>query len=116
MRKALSLAGNECRVALTHRIETAGCVAVQSAGQLLLEQWEDVPHQSGAASHPLVVGAAAVVIKAVQTRLKEALYKPSKQGLVPRVHPQRHLGLLAVAAERALADQEADDHAALELR
>jgi hypothetical protein len=32
------------------------------------------------------------------------------------VHPQRHLGLLAVAAERALADQEADDHAALEVR
>ena len=32
------------------------------------------------------------------------------------VHPQRHLRLLAVAAERALADQQPDDHPAVEVR
>ena len=31
------------------------------------------------------------------------------------MHPQRDLRLLAVAAERALADQQADDHAAVEV-
>jgi hypothetical protein len=31
------------------------------------------------------------------------------------VHPERHLGLLAVAAERAFSDQQPDDYTPLEV-
>ena len=56
-----------------------------------------------------------MVVGPVQPRSGEAVDEPSKQGLVADVHAQRHLRLLAVAAERPLADQQADDHSALEL-
>jgi hypothetical protein len=64
----------------------------------------------------LEVRATTVVVWAVQARLRKSLHKPAKQRLVADVHPQRHLWLLAIAAERPLADQETDDNTAFELR
>jgi hypothetical protein len=63
----------------------------------------------------LEVRAAAVVIRPVQARIRKALGQPPEQGLVARVHPQRDLRLLAIAAERSLTDQQADDDAAFEI-
>jgi hypothetical protein len=41
--------------------------------------------------------------------------QPAEQTLVTDVESQSHLWLLAVATERALADQQANHHAAFEL-
>ena len=57
-----------------------------------------------------------MVVGPVQPGLGEALHQPAEQRLVAHVHPQRHLGLLAVAAERALADQQPDEQPAVEVR
>jgi hypothetical protein len=113
--KALPLAGDECGVAPAHRVEAVGGVAVQIPGQLLLEQRKDVPHERRAASHPLVVGASAMVVWAIQARVGKSLHKPLKEGFVARVHTQRHLRLLAIATEGTFADEKADDDAPFEL-
>ena len=55
-----------------------------------------------------------MVVGPVQLRARKALDQPVEQRLVAGVHAQRDLRLLAVAAERPLADQQADQHAAVE--
>ena len=55
---------DERRVALAHRREALGGVAVEPPSKLLLEQRQDVAHERRAARHPLVVGAPAVVVRA----------------------------------------------------
>ena len=59
------------------------------------------------ARHPLEVRPPAVV-QARRGRPGELAGQPTEDGLVPRVHAQRDLRLLAIAAERALSDQEPD--------
>ena len=56
-----------------------------------------------------------MVIGPVQPGLREALHQPAEQRLVAHVQPHGDLGLLAVAAERRLADQDPDEQAVLEL-
>jgi hypothetical protein len=50
-----------------------------------------------------------VVIWPVKACVREPLDEPPKQRLVPDVHPQRHLRLLAVPAERALSYEEPNE-------
>ena len=57
-----------------------------------------------------------MVIGAVQAGRREPLDQPAEQRLVADVHPQRDLGLLAVPAERALPDQQADEQPTIEVR
>ena len=83
-------------------------VEVEGRGDVSLEDREQVGDQRLTARHPLEVVAAAVVVRAVQLRAREARREPSHQRLVPYVHPQRHLRLAAVAAEVPLGDQQAD--------
>ena len=56
-----------------------------------------------------------MVIRAIEARSRKTLHKPIEQRLVTHVHPERHLGLLAVASKRPLPDQQTDDDAALEV-
>ena len=55
-----------------------------------------------------------MVVGAIQAGRRKAPDQPAKQRLVADVHAKRDLGLLTVAAKRALADQQADHYAALE--
>jgi hypothetical protein len=57
-----------------------------------------------------------VVVWAVKLRPGKAPDEPPEEGFVPHVHAQRDLGLLAVAPERSLSDQQADEHSSIELR
>jgi len=90
-------------------------VAIKVGVDLVLQQREHVPDQCPAARHPLEIRPASMVIGAIQPAIRETFDQPVEQGLVARVHPQRHLGLLSVAAKRALADEETDHHAAVEV-
>ena len=74
---------------------------------------KDVLDEGHAAGHPLVVAATAVAVRTVQAGAREALEKPAKERLVAHVHAQGDLGLLPVATERPLADQDADDDTAV---
>jgi hypothetical protein len=67
-----------------------------------------------ASGHPLVIRPAPVVIWAIQSRLRKPSHQPPENGFVADVHTQRDLGLLAVAAEGALPDQQPGHDAALE--
>ncbi len=57
-----------------------------------------------------------MVVGPVELRRWEPRHDPGEQRLVPRVHPQRDLRLAAVAAEVALADEDADDQTDVEER
>jgi len=67
---------------------------------------EDFP-QVLSPSHPLVVAAAPVVIRAVEPPTREGLLNPDKKSFVVGVHAEGDVRLAAIAAEVSLADQEA---------
>ena len=56
-----------------------------------------------------------MVVGAVEARAGKARLQPAEQRLVADVHAQRDLRLLPVAAEVALADQDAHDEAPLDV-
>ena len=91
-------------------------MAVEPVVKLLLEQRQDVPDKRPAPRHPLVIRAPTVVIGSIQASVGQALEQPPEDGFVPHVHPQGHLRLLAIAAERAFADEKTDDHASIKFR
>jgi hypothetical protein len=64
-----------------------------------------------AASHPLVVVPAAVVVGAVEPAPRDGRDQPSEEPLVPEVHPQGDLRLAAIPAEVPLPDQQAEQEA-----
>jgi hypothetical protein len=57
--------------------------------------------------------ASSVVVRTVEARAREAALEPTEQRLVANVHPERDLGVLSVAAEMALTDEDASEEAAL---
>ena len=89
-------------------------MTVELGGDAALEHRQDVLDERRPARHPLVVAAAAVPVGPVQARARKALDQPAKQRLVADVHAQGDLRLLAVAPERPLADQDADETAPVE--
>ena len=54
------------------------------------------------------------VVGPVELRAREALHEPAEQCLVTRVRAQRDLWLLAIPAERALAQQDAGEESLVE--
>jgi hypothetical protein len=70
--------------------------------------------QRWASGHPLVIRAAPVVIRAVQSRRRKSSDQPPEKGFVADMHPKRDLGLLAVTTKGALSDQQSGHDAALE--
>jgi hypothetical protein len=97
-----------------HGGQALGRPAVEVRRDVGLEQRQDVLHQRRPAGHPLVVAAAGVVVGPVEAGARKAVHQPAEHRLVAGVHAQDDLRLAAVAAERALADQEPDDEAAVE--
>jgi hypothetical protein len=75
---------------------------------VLLEDREDVLRERRPAGHPLIVGAPAVRIWAVEARAWEARYEPPKEGLVACMHPKGDMRLLAIATEMPLAEEDSD--------
>ena len=90
--EALPLAGDVRRVPTAHGPRTLRGIAIEPTVEFAFEQREDIPHERRPASHPLVIGAATVVVGAVQTRLGESLHQPTEQRLVPHVHPHGDRG------------------------
>ena len=107
---------DETRVSLQHLPKARCGVAVDAVIQVPLEHRKDIPDERPATRHPLVVRPPAVVIRAVQPAVRKALDEPAEDGLMPDVHPERHLRLLPVPAERSLADQQAHDDPAIKVR
>ncbi len=56
-----------------------------------------------------------MVIGPIESRAGEPGHEPAEYRLVPGVHPQGDLRLLAIATEGTLADQKADEKAPVEL-
>src|SRR5580693_9048053 len=83
-------------------------VAVEDGHQLLAER--SAPH------HPLEIAPPAVLIGAIEPATGEGADQPPEEGLVIRVHAERHLRLLAVAAEMTLADQQPQEDADFDRR
>lgn len=67
--------------------------------------------EGGSAGHPLVVVAAAVVVGAVEAAAGDGIEEPVEEGFVAGVHSEDDVGLAAVAAEVAFADEEAEEKA-----
>jgi hypothetical protein len=82
-------------------------VAVDEGGELLAEE--------APPSHPLEVAATAVVVGAVEDATGKGALQPAEEPLVAGVHPQCHLGLTAIAAEVALAGEDAEQVAHLQV-
>src|ERR1700760_2079656 len=91
-------------------------MTVEIRREPLIEERYELVAQVRATSHPLKVVSPAVMIRAVQTSTGEGPLQPPEDRLVPDVHPQRHLGLAAVAAEVAFSDQKPDEEPDIELR
>ena len=88
---------------------------IELRSQVRLEDRKDVLDQGPSSRHPLVIGSAAVVVGAVQAAAREAVHQPLEQSFVTGVHAQDDLRLASIAAEGALADEEADKKATLEI-
>src|ERR1700760_2261801 len=91
-------------------------MTVEIRREPLIEERYELVAQVRATSHPLKVVSPAVVIRAIQASTGEGPLQPPEDRLVPDVHPQRHLGLAAVAAEVAFSDQKPDEEPDVELR
>jgi hypothetical protein len=76
---------------------------------------EDLVDEGTTAGHPLVIVPAGVVVGPVEPGCREARLEPAKDPFVPNMHPQHDLGLATIAAERALADEQPGENAAIEL-
>ena len=57
-----------------------------------------------------------MVVGAIQPAVGKPGLEPAEDRLVADVHPQHHLRLAPVPAERALADEQADEEASVEVR
>jgi len=71
--------------------------------------------ECGAADHPLVVVAAAVMVGAVEFAAGQGLDEPVEEAFVAGVHADGDLGLAAIAAEVALACEDAEEIARREV-
>ena len=67
--------------------------------ELSFEQREKLPDEDGTTRHPLVIGAAAVMVRAVEPGAWQPIDKPPEQRFVTNVHAEGHLRLLAIAPE-----------------
>jgi hypothetical protein len=110
----MALALDVCGITLEHRPQTLGRVPIEVGNQLLVQQGQYVLDQCSAPRHPLVVGAATVVVWAVQARAGESVHQPAEERLVAHVHPKRYLWLLAIAPERALPDEQPHEDPTIE--
>lgn len=89
---------------------------IEVGAEFSLYNRQHIPDKRRSASHPLVIGPPAVVIRAIEPRFRKPLHQPAKKGFVANVHPHCHLWLLPVSAERPLADQQAYEHPSVEVR
>lgn len=106
---------DEVGVPLAHRPEAARRVRVQIVMKLPLEQRQELADKDRPPRHPLIVGTPAVVIWTVESRARKAGQEPAKERFMADVHSESYLRLLAIAAERALANQQPHDQAPLEI-
>src|SRR5205814_6165778 len=74
-----------------------------------------VLRQDGPASHPLIVVAPRVAVGTIEAGSREDILQPAEDRLVADVHAKRYLGVLTVAPEVSLADEQAGDEPALEV-
>ena len=74
-------------------------MAVEVVVELAFEQREKLADEDGSTRHPLVIGAAAVVVRPVEPGARQPIDEPPEQRLVTDVHPEGHLRLLAIAPE-----------------
>jgi len=90
-------------------------VLVQTRREKPVEHGREFIAQERAARHPLQIIPPAVVVRPVDTAARERPLQPVEDRLVPDMHAQGHVRLASVAAEMALADQEADQEPEVEL-
>ena len=76
---------------------------------MLEQDREDGVAEEGAPCHPLVVVAAVVAVRTVELAPRKGPLEPEEEGLVADMHAERDLRLSPVAAEVALADEDADE-------
>ena len=83
--------------------------------QVRFEDGEKVLGERAAAGHPLEIVAVAVVIRPVELAAWKPRLEPAEQSLVAYVHAQGDLRLTPITAEVALADEDPEQQAALEV-
>ena len=91
-------------------------VGVDVGSEIRFENWEKVLGESAAAGHPLEIVAVAVVIRPVKLAARKSRLEPAEQSLVAYVHAQGDLRLTPITTEVALADEDPEQQAALEVR
>lgn len=101
---------------MAHGAHPLGGMAVELVRQHRFDDWQHILDEGWAARHPLVVRAPAVRVWAVEATAGKPRGQPTKQSLMTSMHPKRYLRVLAVATEVPLADEDASDYAAVEVR
>ena len=100
---------DEAGVPFTHHAQSIRNVRVQFLDLVGVEEREEFVDECLAACHPLVVVAAGMGVRPIQTTSREPLHKPVKDALMTDVHPQHDLGLAPIASERSLTDEQTDE-------
>jgi hypothetical protein len=85
-------------------------------GQYAFDDGQNIFCQRGATGHPLEVGTLVVVVGPIQAGTREKPLQPTEDRLMPDVHLEGDLRLLAVSTEVPLADEQTRYEPPLDIR
>ena len=72
------------------------------------QNWQQPFSKRLASGHPLVVAPPPVMVRPIELGVWDDAEQPLEKLLVSHMHPQGHLSLASIAAEMALANQNAN--------
>jgi hypothetical protein len=98
-----------------HLHKALEAVSVEFWRQHFLQERHKLVAQERASRHPLEIVSLAMEIWPIQLPSGKRAVDPVKDCLVPHMHAERDMGLLSVAPESALANQQANENALIEI-
>jgi len=103
------VSGEEVGVSCPHIADASAHMRIDLLGQDTLDNRQHILNKRLPASHPLIVRTPIMVVWPVQSCTGKEALQPTEDCLVPSVHLEGNLRLLAVPTKVPLPDEQARD-------